>query len=215
MRSLKHNNSGLTLVELVVTIAILAVASTAIMGFLTVSTRQYGKGNNEVSLQYEAQLASNQLMNLILDTKKGIRYEYATSSGSNVIHSDADIPSVSDVISKTVYLYAEDTTTLGASDTYYEIVWDKAAKKLYLTQYVYDDSRATWVPDHDSLLNKEQGLLSNYVEDFSLDLTQVEKEKRLQLNIKYKNESEYNVDQNIALRNKISIDKTYIEIFGH
>jgi prepilin-type N-terminal cleavage/methylation domain-containing protein len=215
MRSLKNKNSGLTLVELIVTIAILAVASTAIMGFLTVATRQYGKGNNEVSLQYEAQLANNQLMNLILDTQKGITYQYNTATNSVTIHSDADIPNPDDVVSKTVYLYAYDEASSGTRDTYFIIVWEKATKKLYITEYDYSTADPSWTPDHDPITKKEMGLLSNYVEDFSLDLNQVETEQRLRMNLTFKNESEYHVNQNITLRNKIKIDKTVAEIYGH
>ncbi len=216
MKSLKRDNAGFTLVELVATIAIFAIASTAIFGFLNIATRSYGKGNNEVELQYEAQLAANQLMNLIIDTKKGITYEYVTDSAARgTITSDAGIPAEAEITSKIITLYADDVAGTG-KDVYYQVIWEKADKKVYLIEYDGDLTvdPHEWKADHDHADSdqKQFGLLSSYVEDFSLDLTNVDA-GTVRLKLSFKRESEYNVNQNIALRNKVEVNKSVTDIY--
>ena len=70
-----RNNKGLSLVELVVTMAILAIVSVAVVGFLLVCLRQYEKGSSEVNLQYESQLAINQIQDMVIDAANGVGYE--------------------------------------------------------------------------------------------------------------------------------------------
>ncbi|MBR1932032.1 MAG: prepilin-type N-terminal cleavage/methylation domain-containing protein [Lachnospiraceae bacterium] len=103
-------NSGLSLVELVAAIAILAVASVAILGFLNASTRHYGKENKDVNLQYEAQVASNQIMELLIDAKSEVDF---SDSGS--------------IRKLTVY---------DAADTYYVLTWKQNDHKIYYSEFV-------------------------------------------------------------------------------
>lgn len=72
---MKQGNKGLSLVELVATMAILAVVSMAIIGFLTVCFRQYENAGNEVNLQYESQLVMNQIQEFVIDATNGVGYE--------------------------------------------------------------------------------------------------------------------------------------------
>lgn len=67
-----RKNKGFTLVELLVSISILAVVGLAIGGFLVVSANQYRAAGAEVKVQTEAGLVENQLKNLILAASIGI-----------------------------------------------------------------------------------------------------------------------------------------------
>lgn len=71
----KQGNKGLSLVELIATIAIMAIVSLAIVGFLMVSMNHYEKAENQVNLQQESQLAMNQIQELVVDATNGIAYE--------------------------------------------------------------------------------------------------------------------------------------------
>lgn len=74
----KQGNKGLSLVELVVTIAIMAIVSLAIVGFLMISMTHYEKAENQVNLQQESQLVMNQIQELVIDATNGIAYEPGT-----------------------------------------------------------------------------------------------------------------------------------------
>lgn len=88
----KHKNSGFTLVELIVSISILAVVGLGIGSFLYVSTRQYSAASAEAGVQTETQMVQNQLTQMLLDTSRGIRtaagrlelYSYDTETNTGI-----------------------------------------------------------------------------------------------------------------------------------
>ena len=65
---MKLNNRGLTLVELICSVAILSLVGLTIGGILVVSAKSYDSGINEVELQQEAQMVVNQINDLVIDT---------------------------------------------------------------------------------------------------------------------------------------------------
>lgn len=63
----KRNNQGMTLVELVVSIAILSLITLVVGGAMVTSANNYHKGNVEVELQQQSQITANLISNLVLD----------------------------------------------------------------------------------------------------------------------------------------------------
>lgn len=63
----KKNNRGFSLVETVCAVAIIGLTSTAIGSAMIMSTDNYQRGNTEVDVQKEAQLATNLIGNLLVD----------------------------------------------------------------------------------------------------------------------------------------------------
>lgn len=72
---MKQGNKGQSLVELISTMAILALVSMAIIGFLTICFRQYENAESEINLQHESQLAMNQIQEFVIDATHGVGYE--------------------------------------------------------------------------------------------------------------------------------------------
>lgn len=72
---MKNNDHGFTLVELIVSCAILGIIALGAAGFLVTGTRTYKNVNYSVRLQYESQLAMNQIQNYAIDCSKGIAYD--------------------------------------------------------------------------------------------------------------------------------------------
>lgn len=105
---MRKADEGYTLVELIVTIAILAVVGIGIGTIISNSMKQYRMSSAEVSLQQEAQLAGNQLMNLIINANDGVSVE---TGKLNLYNYDSE----RDVYSKTVISYDADAGVLSYS----------------------------------------------------------------------------------------------------
>ncbi len=69
------NNRGLSLVELIIAFALLAIVGVAANGLLGSGSRLFKNSTQELDLQQEAQAAFNHLNNLIIDTQRGMNYD--------------------------------------------------------------------------------------------------------------------------------------------
>lgn len=195
---MRRDNSGFSLIELIAAMAVLAVASVAILHFLNTSTTHYQKTNSEVEVQYEAQIATNQITDLLIDARKGVRYTY---NMSNLILSDAAIADLSVITSKEVTVYND--------DVYYILTWNKDDKKLYYTDYTYDSSTGTWN------LTTDKVLMAEYIENFSMDMTNTAENGVVRLKLTFKRDNEYEVTQNVTIRNKVNVNPaTLAEVYG-
>lgn len=100
----KLNNAGFTLMELIITIAILGIVGGVIVVFLQTSTKSYESTDKEVNIQYDAQVILNQIGSYILDADEGF---YQTDN--------------------TVYIYSNGESALDI-----EILsWDAEKQELY------------------------------------------------------------------------------------
>ena len=66
----RKDSAGFSLVELVVTIAIMTIVGTSIGAVMTVSTNSYKRGTAEASLQQNAQYIANSIQDLIIDASE-------------------------------------------------------------------------------------------------------------------------------------------------
>ena len=78
----KMNNRGFTLVELIVSTAILAIIAMGAGAFMVAGTRAYSSLNYTVRLQYEAQLAMAQLQEYTVDCNQGIAWIPSGTGGT-------------------------------------------------------------------------------------------------------------------------------------
>lgn len=67
-KKIRKNNKGLSLVELVCAVAIFGVATTAIGSAMVVSAQSYSRGTYELDVQQEAQITTNLIGNLLVDS---------------------------------------------------------------------------------------------------------------------------------------------------
>ena len=75
---MRNNDRGFTLVELIVSIALLGIIAVAAAGFLVTGTRTYTNVNYSVRLQYETQLAMNQIQDYVINCSQGIAWDGST-----------------------------------------------------------------------------------------------------------------------------------------
>ncbi|MCM1118752.1 MAG: type II secretion system GspH family protein [bacterium] len=103
----RRGNKGLTLVELICSIAIFSVATVMVGSAMVVSANSYNRGATEIDLQQDAQIAANILTNIVIDSdeivspsgaaetnvltvkKGGVEY-HVDLIGSELIYSQSD-----------------------------------------------------------------------------------------------------------------------------
>lgn len=69
---MKTGNKGFTLVELIVSVAILAIVMLAAFGFMLAGTKSYTSIDTHITRQFKAQLAVNQLGDSLMNCNAGL-----------------------------------------------------------------------------------------------------------------------------------------------
>lgn len=209
---MRENNRGFTLIELVITIAIVAIVSAVAFSFAVTSSRTYQKQTKEVELQYEAQLSVNQIQELLVDARKGVGYAYnAVNSGgtdyisANMRQTDAEIMAEIDdahpLKSKELMIFN--------ADTCYVIQWvpqDVTTPNVVENRIYYYELKHA---GGGTLTNEaNRVLMAENVENFGADLTNVDKNGMVTLDVLFKKDDiEYRVTQNVRIRNKVDVNK--------
>jgi len=72
------DNKGFTIVELMISVAILSIVLAMMAAVIHVSTRQFVKGNANAGMQKEARFVINQIEEMLIETNGGVFYEETT-----------------------------------------------------------------------------------------------------------------------------------------
>ncbi|MCR4755125.1 MAG: SH3 domain-containing protein [Lachnospiraceae bacterium] len=195
---IRKNNKGLSLVELIVAVAILAIVGVGIMGFVSFSSRNYTQANKNVKLQYEQQMTVNRIRDIVLETSRAIAYDDTTHSltvfsdtaGSSITADGTDVSATPIIVSRIFFTEAaegEDAGTLSLLTA-------------YLSSSDIQDKKYS-----DITISGTGDILTDTVKEFSADLSNVGKGK-VTLHITFKvGEKEIEVHPEIALRNQIDV----------
>lgn len=198
-------NEGFTLVELVVTLAIMAIAGTAITSFILVTQKNYNSKAADTQLQTEAQQLVNQLQDLMIDTARGVSYSYVQEladgslSGDEYLKDDSEINMGDVVTTKTLYIYNV--------ETYYRLDWQPESR-----QVLYSEFRAA----DDSVIARDE-VLAQFVKSFSIDLRDVPQNRTVKYTItieKGGTGKHYTTSHKIKLRNEILVNASKNEVYS-
>ncbi len=74
------NNKGFTLVELIVTIAILAIVAMGVLSLMSAGSRSYSNVQGQVNLQIQSQIVMGQLQEFISNCSGGITWDATTNT---------------------------------------------------------------------------------------------------------------------------------------
>lgn len=209
---MRDNNKGLSLVELIVAIAIMAIVGLAIGGFMVTGTRSYASSSAEVNLQYEAQLVSNQINDLLIDSVGDIVYQVG---GVNTIDEGS-----SPATDKEKNLFLCTHQIKGGSESYvvHKVNWKPGTdeNKVYYSQYpaTYDEAKHEYTYSAGSATYQDK-LMGEYIDSFSVNLENAVSSNNgmqfLKLTQHLKNrEREYTSESNITLRNSVSINSVSV-----
>lgn len=198
---LKNNNRGFTLMELIVTVAIIAIFSGVILTFIGTGSNSYRSTSSSAKVQMEAQETADSLEDLIIDVNYSIYYRNA--SGGAITN---DIDGTSGTGDKVLIICNKNSSgsTAGNTDpgdsntagyTYDILYWNSTEQKIYYSQNTTD------VPPGTS-----GGVLAEGITDFQADVSKAASDKivRFQLGVK-SGTKEIKTLHSVTLRNTVKI----------
>lgn len=231
------DQKGFTLVELLIGVVILSIVTVAVCSFIVIGSRSYAAANTEIMLQQEAQLAMNQISDVIIDTTRSVNYagfsspedglaqkavkdadftfdpqykSLAMFNGAGVIKLDADgnpIQAVDETGNPKVDgegnpVYEMDIETGSGNQKNYQFYWDKENELLYYSEIDVDKETFPGIGEEGCVV------LAEYVTEFTVDLTQVEEKRVVQISMTFERDNKtYHTSNNITIRNKVRVNE--------
>lgn len=191
------NNKGYSLVELMVVVAILGIVSSAVVGLVIACTRSYRNVNQETNLQNEAQVAMNQIENMLIDATNGVSY-YLGNNENNKVVSDDESDGTS--TKKTLVIYNKEEVL--------NVIWVSKDKKLYFRK----DARSA---ESGYVTKGEEALMAEYVENFSVSLVNAKKKGVVNVLLSFKTDERktYDLNQNITMRNVSVVNGELTDVY--
>jgi len=186
-----RNNKGFSLVELIVALAIFAIAGVAVFGFMVNSSRLYQRTNVEVKLQYEQQLAVNQIRDMVVESDRGIYFADDGTSKTLALYGAAKKEGASVVYPVTVVKYVVSEQKMYYGTKSFSLLSDVSYSSVDTTK-----------------------LLAENVKEFEVDLSKVKKDK-----VEFKvtfivGDKEQTALETVALRNRLIVSNEVDTIWG-
>ena len=172
-RTQQTDNRGLTLIELVITVAIIAIFSGVVMTFIMTGSNTYRSTSSNAKVQMETQELVDRMEDLIIDTNRSLYYANGTgeNTGSEIKNDIKQSGDGNSDGNKTFIVCNEYKNNDGNTSQYIcdVIDWDKKDATVYYSQREYT---ATSSSDDSGKNDTETAALSEDEEDvsaFSLD----------------------------------------------
>lgn len=172
-RTRQTDNRGLTLIELVITVAIIAIFSGVVMTFIMTGSNTYRSTSSNAKVQMETQELVDRMEDLIIDTNRCLYYANGTgeNTGSEIKNDIKQSGDGNSDGNKTFIVCNEYKNNDGNTSQYIcdVIDWDKEDATVYYSQREYT---ATSSSDDSGKNDTETAALSEDEEDvsaFSLD----------------------------------------------
>lgn len=229
---MRKNQKGFTIVELLIAVAILSIVVAAVCGFILVGSRSYAAGNSDINVQQEAQLALNQMSDVLIDTTRSVTYTGFDASGAKIGTALKDAEFASAPENKSLLMIngvVEETPAAvpggtpgktvdpGNGNKHYHFFWSKQDETLY---YAELDVQSTDV-DTPTVTSAFPAFdptdpawvkLADHVTDFSADLTQVEEKRVVMLALTFVDGTkEYVTSNNVTIRNKVAVNDAELD----
>jgi len=209
------NNKGFSLVELIVTFAIISIIGLAVAGFMSVSNRQFKTVSNDVGLQYDQQVVVNQIRDYILESSDAIYYDnddqalYVFKQTDEKVEPDPADPTdlgVQYKYSVSKLRFDNPNGTKNPGDEGYD---DTLTGTIYVANKLMDtfnesDDAATAYKNDLADADAEKILGSN-VQSITYDLTEAVSHKKVSFDITFYAEGKsFKSHQVVSLRNTIT-----------
>ena len=146
-RTWQTDNRGLTLIELVITVAIIAIFSGVVMTFIMTGSNTYRSTSSNAKVQMETQELVDRMEDLIIDTNRSLYYASGTgeNTGSEIKNDIKQSGDGNSDGSKTFIVCNEYKNNDGNTSQYIcdVIDWDKEDATVYYSQREYTASSSS------------------------------------------------------------------------
>lgn len=184
---LHKNNSGITLVELIISIAIAAIVLSMVALMINSAANSFKRTNEDVDIQMESQIAMNQLSTYIMEATAKVKED-----------GSIEEPAIEEV---------NDVTEVTAPDVMYKLRYSSAGSVTYIFLYfISDKNRLYLITDNPASINKEfilgkedEYLMTEHVTGFTIDNSKT-KSAKITINFGLGKQT-YTAEKNIKLRN--------------
>lgn len=189
-----QNEKGVTLIELLLSVAIFGIVMVSLFSFMTIISRQYSKANNEINVQNEVQTLTTHLQNLITsaDTNIGI-------SGDKLFMIDDSYFEVIEYDAAKEYIYYYSVTQLSVPDDEMDDYknLDDRDDKLNKAISIVAAHPITSIED-----NLSTYLMTEYVSEFTISPNLTDNYVAINITLT-RDRVSYSAAKNIYLRNKL------------
>lgn len=200
---MRKNHKGFTLVELIIAVAIMSIVTLAVCGFIVVGSRSYTSANTDVMLQQEAQLALNQISDVIIDTTDSINYGGKSDSASEMEMVLKDSEFSEEPTEKCLVVVNKKASN--NDNPSYWFSWNKAEEVIYFntSDDVVDESNP-----EPNFVDADKAVLAQHVKEFHVDISQFEQNRVVKVSMTFANGGrEYTTSNNITVRNRVALNK--------
>lgn len=195
----KTNNKGLSLVELIAAVAIMAIAGIAICGFISFCSRSFANSNENVKLQYDQQVVVNRVRDIVLETSNGISYDPATHTLRVFSENPKFNKTAANSATNPKYLVTQIIWNGKKSDTD-DTSYDPTDRSQFTLSSVATEK--TSLADISSVSVSTQAVLTDTLNDFDVDLSDLNEGKvKLKFVFQVGKDKEITVTPVVALRN--------------
>lgn len=208
VHSLHNDSRGMSLVEVLCAVAILALVSGVIGSVIVISTRTYSRGVSETNIQQEAQLAANNIGDIIKDACSVIYAESGADyvKDGEVYEEDGTTPKVPDPFNPAVPKTGETGVT--------ELSIITNDKKLYTVKYYSSTEELKYEVDStDSTVPSESvapQLMAKNISRFEADTSDFMDSKSIKLKMTVKDgDREIPMEYTMTSRNGAGIGVAY------
>lgn len=214
----REDQRGFTIVELLIAVAILSIVVASVCGFILVGSRSYASANSDINVQQEAQLSLNQMSDVLIDTTRSVTYTGYNVGGTTAQKALKDAEFTFTPEDKSLLMLngvavknpsgGPDTIEKGNGNKNYHFYYDKDAggEKGGTIFYAEGDAVAGEIPAFGDPAF-EWVELASHVTDFSVDLSQVEEKRVVQLALTFLDgNKEYVTSNNVTIRNKVGVN---------
>lgn len=164
------DNRGLTLVELICSIAVFGLVATGVGGVMVVSAKNYQRGTNEIELQQEAQITANQIGDLVIDSTAEVKYTCSVGG------SDVECKNEAEALSLGAVDGGDRSLRIEKSDKLYVVTYKSVDMKIMYSEYTInaDGTYTTVATDM---------LMAENITVFKADVSRFADSGNLQLNL--------------------------------